>query len=163
MAYARELNQRVFLAASGLLFMDRLNPERRSWNMSRIRGRDTAPERAVRSILHRLGMRFSLRHRELPGKPDIVLPARGAVVFVHGCFWHQHSGCRLAVMPQTRQAFWMEKLERNVARDGKNARALRRLGWRVVTVWECELADVERVARRLRRLLGATKGTSSTS
>lgn len=131
--------------------------------MSRIRGRDTGPERTVRSILHRLGLRFSLRRKELPGKPDIVLPARGAVVFVHGCFWHQHAGCRLAVIPQTRQAFWMEKLERNVTRDGENARALRRLGWRVLTVWECELADSERVTRRLSRLLGVVKGTSSAS
>ena len=131
--------------------------------MSRIRGRDTAPERAVRSILHRLGLRFSLRRKELPGKPDIVLPARGAVVFVHGCFWHQHPRCCLAVMPQTRQTFWMEKLHRNVDRDSENARALRRLGWKVVTVWECELADTERVARRLSHLLGAAKGTSSTT
>jgi len=131
--------------------------------MSRIRGRDTAPERTVRSMLHRLGLRFSLRRKELPGKPDIVLPARGAVVFVHGCFWHQHVGCRHAVMPKTRETFWSEKLQRNVARDGENARALRRSGWRVVTVWECELADEERVARRLGRLLGAVKGTTTKS
>lgn len=131
--------------------------------MSRIRGSDTAPERAVRSILHRLGLRFSLRRKELPGKPDIVLPARGAAVFVHGCFWHQHPGCRLAVMPQTRREFWTQKLSRNVARDDENVRALKQMGWKVVTVWECELAAPERVASRLGRLLGATKGTTARS
>jgi DNA mismatch endonuclease (patch repair protein) len=133
--------------------MDRLTPEHRSWNMSRIRGRDTLPEKRVRSLLHRLGFRFSLRRKELPGKPDIALPARRAVVFVHGCFWHQHEGCRNATMPITRRAFWEAKLKGNAARDVRNGAALRSLGWRVMTVWECELADEERVARRLVRSL----------
>ncbi len=132
---------------------DRLTPERRSWNMSRIRGRDTLPERRVRSLLHRLGFRFSLRRKDLPGKPDIVLPARHAVVFVHGCFWHQHLGCRNATMPSTRRAFWEAKLQGNAARDSRIADALRSLGWRVMTVWECELADEDRVGRRLARAL----------
>jgi len=131
--------------------------------MSRIRGRDTGPERAVRSLLHRLGLRFSLRRKGLPGKPDIVLPARRTVVLVHGCFWHQHPECRLAVMPQTRPEFWAEKLSRNVVRDSENERALRCLGWRVVTVWECELEDRKQITRRLVRLFGIAKGSGAAS
>lgn len=122
--------------------------------MSRIRGCDTLPELRVRSLLHRLGFRFSLRRKELPGKPDIVLPARRAIVFVHGCFWHQHQGCRNATMPSTRRSFWEDKLKGNVARDERNVDALRSLGWRVLTVWECELEDEGRVAQRLLRGLG---------
>jgi len=133
--------------------MDRITPEHRSWNMSRIRGRDTAPEKRVRSLLHRHGFRFSLRRKDLPGKPDIVLPARHAVVFVHGCFWHQHEGCRNASMPSTRRPFWEAKLKGNVARDRRIGEELRSLGWRVMTVWECELADEDCVARRLARAL----------
>src|SRR5438552_16106730 len=117
--------------------MDRLTPEHRSWNMSRIRGRDTLPEKRVRSLLHRMGFRFSLRRKDLPGKPDIVLPARRAVVFVHGCFWHQHPGCANATMPSTRHTFWQQKLHGNVARDQRNEEALRSQGWQVLTVWEC--------------------------
>ena len=133
--------------------MDRITPEHRSWNMSRIRGRDTIPEKRVRSLLHRLGFRFSLRRRDLPGSPDIVLPARRAVVLVHGCFWHQHQGCRNASMPSTRRPFWEAKLIGNVARHGRTGQELRSLGWQVLTVWECELADEARVSRRLRRAL----------
>lgn len=121
--------------------------------MSRIRGRDTLPERRVRSLLHRLGFRFSLRRKDLPGKPDIVLPARHAVVFVHGCFWHQHQGCPYATMPSTRRAFWEQKLKGNVTRDGRVDVELRSQGWRVMTVWECELSDEDRVAQRLARAL----------
>lgn len=133
--------------------MDRITPEHRSWNMSRIRSRDTLPEQRVRSLLHRLGFRFSLRRKDLPGKPDIVLPARHAVVFVHGCFWHQHEGCRNATMPSTRRPFWEAKLKGNVARDGRIGNELRSLGWRVMTVWECELANEDRVGQRLARAL----------
>ncbi|MGA3133575.1 MAG: very short patch repair endonuclease [Terracidiphilus sp.] len=97
--------------------MDRLTPQRRSWNMSRIRGTDTGPEKCVRSLLHQLGFRFSLRRRELPGRPDIVLPKWGIAIFVHGCFWHQHKGCSNAVMPKTRPEFWANKLGGNVTRD----------------------------------------------
>lgn len=133
--------------------MDRITSEHRSWNMSRIRSCDTVPERRVRSILHRLGFRFSLRRKNLPGKPDIVLPARRAVVFVHGCFWHQHSGCRKATMPSTRRAFWEAKLNGNVERDGRVGDLLRSQGWQVMTVWECELSDEDGVARRLTQAL----------
>ncbi len=130
--------------------MDRLTPEHRSWNMSRIRSGNTLPERRVRSLLHRLGFRFSLRRKDLPGKPDIVLPARGSVIFVHGCFWHQHQGCRNATMPSSRRSFWEQKLKNNVARDERNNDLLSSQGWRVVTVWECELTDEDRVSQRLR-------------
>jgi DNA mismatch endonuclease (patch repair protein) len=133
--------------------MDRITPQRRSWNMSRIRSRDTVPEKRVRSILHRLGFRFSLRRKDLPGRPDIVLPARRTVIFVHGCFWHQHAGCGHASMPSTRRPFWEEKLNGNVVRDQRRVKELQSLGWEVIVVWECELSDEEKVSRRITRIL----------
>lgn len=132
---------------------DRLTPERRSWNMSRIRGRDTGPEKRVRSILHGLGFRFTLRRKGLPGKPDIVMPSRSTVIFVHGCFWHRHVGCQNAVLPKTRPEFWVAKLTGNAERDRLNSTALLRLGWRVLVVWECELANEARLGRKLFREL----------
>ena len=128
---------------------DSLNRERRSWNMSRIRAWNTAPERAVRSILHRLGFRFRIHEKRLPGKPDIVLPRHQAVVQVHGCFWHRHSKCRFAYAPKTNTEKWNRKFRENVARDTRTARELVRLGWHVITVWECELADPEALADKL--------------
>ena len=129
--------------------MDRLTAEQRSWNMSRIKGRDTGPERQVRSLLHRLGFRFSLKRRELPGRPDIVLPKRGAAIFVHGCFWHRHKNCQNSVLPKTRPEFWLKKLNGNVERDLRNAIALKDLGWKVLVVWECEVANEQKLSRRL--------------
>src|SRR5688572_20093051 len=111
-----------------------LTRERRSWNMSRIRGHDTAPERLVRSALHRAGYRFRLHKKDLPGRPDIVLPKYRTVVFVHGCFWHRHRGCRFAYVPKSRTEFWNTKFQNNIERDRRAARTLRGLGWRVVTV-----------------------------
>ena len=108
--------------------------------MSRVRSRDTVPEMLVRSALHRTGYRFSLHRGSLPGKPDIVLPKHRTVVFVHGCFWHRHKGCRYAYNPKSRVAFWKAKFESNVQRDRRNMRELSRLGWKIVTVWECEAA-----------------------
>ena len=139
--------------------MDKITPERRSWNMSRIRGRDTMPEKRVRSLLHSLGFRFSLRRQDLPGRPDIVLPARYAVVFVHGCFWHQHQGCRNSSMPTTRRAFWEGKLRGNVDRDAVVRKKLRSLGWRVLTIWECELRNEKRVKQRLQSQLSRPSGS----
>jgi DNA mismatch endonuclease, patch repair protein len=130
--------------------MDRLTAERRSWNMSRVRGKNTLPELKVRSLLHRLRFRFSLKSRDLPGRPDIVLPRYGAVVFVHGCFWHQHKRCGKSALPKTRTEFWLAKLEENVERDRRNAVELKDLGWKVLTVWECELTDEARISARLR-------------
>jgi DNA mismatch endonuclease (patch repair protein) len=132
---------------------DVLSPERRSWNMSRIRGSDTRPEMQVRSALHRAGFRFRLHRKDLPGRPDIVLPKYKTVVFVHGCFWHRHPRCRWAYEPKSRTVFWNEKFRRNVERDRRNASELRRLGWRVVTVWECEAAAPATWINRILRLI----------
>ncbi|WP_354581926.1 DNA mismatch endonuclease Vsr [Hymenobacter sp. UYP22] len=111
----------------------------RSYNMSRIKGKDTKPELVVRRYLHGQGFRFRLHQKELPGKPDIVLPRYRTAVFVHGCFWHGHEGCRYFVTPKTRTDFWMNKIGRNVANDLKQHGELAAHGWRVITVWECEL------------------------
>jgi DNA mismatch endonuclease, patch repair protein len=121
------------------MMADSLTSERRSWNMSRIRGRDTAPEVRLRSLLHRAGYRFRLHDRKLPGRPDIVLPKYRAMIFVHGCFWHRHEGCINATTPSTRPEFWNAKFEGNVARDRTNAERLSDLGWQVIVVWECDL------------------------
>jgi len=133
--------------------MDTLSKERRSWNMSRIRSRDTGPERAVRSILHGLGYRFRLCRKDLPGRPDIVLPRYKSVVFVHGCFWHRHPGCNDASTPKSRVEFWMDKFDANVKRDRKVRKELRSLGWKVNVVWACEVKQPDKLTRRLQRLL----------
>lgn len=144
--------------------MDRLTPERRSWNMSRIHGRDTRPEREVRSLLHRLGFRFRLNSRALPGTPDVVLPKYRSVVLVHGCFWHRHADCPLAYTPKSHRAFWSHKFAENVARDRKNVAALRASGWQVIVVWECELIDAEILSRRLaHRLRGRSAACTCNS
>lgn len=133
--------------------MDHLTPERRSWNMGRIRSRDTLPEKAVRSLLHRLGYRFRLHRRDLPGIPDIVLPRYRSVVMVHGCFWHRHPNCKYAYMPKTRLDFWQAKFDANVRRDAEVHSLLEDLGWRVLIVWECELRDMRLLEVRLRDFL----------
>lgn len=107
--------------------------------MARIRSRDTVPEKALRSGLHRLGLRFRLNVRTLPGKPDIVLPRYHTVIFVHGCFWHRHRGCKVATNPKSNSDFWQSKFASNVKRDQQTLKALGRLGWKVLVVWECEL------------------------
>ena len=117
--------------------------------MSQIRGRDTAPEKQVRSVLHRAGYRFRLHSKRLLGHPDVVLPKYRTVVFVHGCFWHRHKGCRFAYAPKSRVAFWNAKFQSNVERDRRNARELRRLGWKVVTIWECDAGRPEKWLRRM--------------
>jgi DNA mismatch endonuclease (patch repair protein) len=135
--------------------MDIWLKSKRSEVMGRIRGKDTKPELLVRSLLHRPGVRYSLRHKDLPGRPDIVLPRYRAVVLVHGCFWHRHPGCKFATTPKTRTAFWQAKFKGNVARDRHNVRELDRLGWKVMVVWECEvLKDPHAVAARLLAGLG---------
>jgi len=121
--------------------------------MSRIRGTDTTPERLVRSALHRLGFRFRLSKSRLPGRPDVVLPRHRTVVFVHGCFWHRHRDCRFAYTPKSNLRFWERKFAENVERDRRTTRKLRSLGWKVVTVWECETRDRDRLLRRLERLM----------
>lgn len=133
--------------------MDSISKERRSWNMSRIRSKNTRPELLVRSILHRSGYRFRLHARELPGSPDVVLPKWKTVVFVHGCFWHRHRGCRFAYSPKSQKAFWRKKFRENMKRDARKAEALASLGWTVVTVWECELARPAELLERLQRIM----------
>ena len=134
------------------LMVDRLTPERRSALMKSVQTKDTGPERRVRSLLHRLGYRFRLHRRDLPGTPDIVLAGRNAVIFVHGCFWHAH-GCRIGQAPVSKLEYWGPKLGKNRERDRRKVRELRRLGWRVLTVWQCELSNPEQLTRRLTRFL----------
>lgn len=110
--------------------------------MSRIRAKDTKPEMAVRRYLHARGFRYRLHVKDLPGKPDIVLPRYRTVVFVHGCFWHQHPGCGYAVMPKSNSAFWATKLRANTERDIRHRTSLEERGWRVITIWECEARTI---------------------
>lgn len=135
------------------MVLDRLSPERRSWLMSRIHGANTKPELAVRSLLHRMGYRFRLHQKDLPGTPDIVMQGRGTVVFVHGCFWHGHA-CKRTKMPKSRVDYWAEKIEANRRRDARKRRKLKSLGWNVVVVWECELKRPDRLAGKLKRSIG---------
>jgi DNA mismatch endonuclease (patch repair protein) len=118
---------------------DSLTPEARSENMRRIRSKDTKPELQVRRLLHAAGFRFRLNVKSLPGSPDIVLPRYRLAIFVHGCFWHRHPGCKYAYTPKTRVEFWQAKFDANVARDARKKAALEDLGWSVVEVWGCEL------------------------
>ncbi|MGV8120419.1 MAG: very short patch repair endonuclease [Candidatus Xenobiia bacterium LiM19] len=121
--------------------------------MSRIKGRDTAPEKKVRSVLYGLGYRFRICRSDLPGKPDIVLSKHKTVIFVHGCFWHRHPGCKYAYTPKTRQDFWIEKFSQNMKRDEKVEGELNDLGWKVIVIWECEIADKKNLEERLTLLL----------
>ncbi len=118
---------------------DTISKERRSWNMSRIKGKDTSPEVSVRSYLFSQGFRFRKNVSSLPGRPDIVLPKYRTVIFINGCFWHHHEGCRFATVPKTRTDFWNNKFNTNIANDIKNKAKLEELGWEVITIWECEL------------------------
>ena len=131
------------------------SPER-SANMARIGSTNTLPELAVRQLLHRLGYRFRLHWRSLPGTPDICFPGRKKVVFVHGCFWHRHEGCRRTTTPITRTSFWRDKFHKNVERDRANLKALRELGWSVMIIWECDTVELEALSSRLVAFLNGT-------
>ncbi|HKG79558.1 MAG TPA: DNA mismatch endonuclease Vsr [Pyrinomonadaceae bacterium] len=135
--------------------MDKLTPERRSENMRRIRSKDMKPEIAVRQLVHRLGYRYRLHDKTLPGKPDLVFRSRHKVILVHGCFWHQHRirGCKITREPKSNTDYWAVKLQRNVARDLEHKKALARKGWKVLTVWECEIANEPAILKRLTRFL----------
>jgi len=134
---------------------DVLTRKQRKYCMSRIRGKDTMPEIAVRRLVHRLGYRFRLHTRELPGCPDIVLPRHKKVIFVHGCFWHMHK-CRYGkVIPQTRKKFWQTKRQANVARDRKNIKELKTLGWKVLVVWECQIRNTPKLSNRIKKFLSS--------
>lgn len=135
---------------------DKISKLHRSWVMSRVRGKNTRPERAARSLLHFLGYRFTVngpKNKDLPGKPDIVLPRFRTVIFVHGCFWHRHKSCKRATTPKSNQDYWLPKFERNVQRDNDNQRALKKAGWKVIVVWECELKNPEAITARFIREL----------
>lgn len=121
--------------------VDQVSPERRSENMRRVKGKDTAPELRVRRLLHALGLRFRLHRKDLPGKPDLVFPRYKTAVFIHGCFWHRHQGCRRATMPKSKVEYWTAKFRRNVERDARMPGALAEIGWRHMQVWECEVSD----------------------
>jgi DNA mismatch endonuclease (patch repair protein) len=132
---------------------DKLSPDRRSANMRAIKSRDTSPEMAVRRALYEMGYRYRLHTKDLPGKPDLVFHGRRKAVFVHGCFWHQHT-CREGHTPASNTAYWEPKLARNTKRDRSNLADLKLLGWEVMVIWECEVDNIGDVARRLRKFLG---------
>jgi len=135
--------------------VDKLTPEERSKNMSRIQSKDTTPEMIVRKLIFSKGYRYRLHRKELPGKPDIILPSKKKIVFVHGCFWHQHNNpkCKIARVPKSKTEYWIPKLERNVERDAEHQKSLRSKGWKVLVVWECETNDVKKLSRKLDRFL----------
>lgn len=137
--------------------MDLISAARRSLNMSRIRSKDTKPEMLIRRMLHRLGYRYSLHRRDLPGAPDLVFPSRRKVILVHGCFWHQHKRCIDGRLPKSREDYWLPKLLRNVERDRRNVAKLRRGGWKVMKVWECDVLSDRNLQERLVRFLGRRK------
>ena len=118
---------------------DRISPAQRSRNMSRIRGKDTSLEIKVRSFLFKQGFRFRKNVKTLPGKPDVVLPKYHSVIFINGCFWHHHDDCRLATVPKTRTEFWSNKFRVNIENDRKNKILLEEMGWKVLTIWECQI------------------------
>lgn len=132
--------------------MDRLTPERRSWLMSRVKAKDTEAEMRVRRTVHSVGLRYRLHRRDLPGTPDLVFPKHRVAVFVHGCFWHRHPGCKKATTPKSRKRFWQRKFDRNVARDRKAIRDLRASGWRIAIIWECETRSKESILDRVRKI-----------
>jgi len=126
--------------------------------MRAIRSKDMLPELAVRSLVHKLGYRFRLHRKDLPGKPDLVFPSRHKVIFVHGCFWHSHQGCKAAHVPKTNLDYWLPKLQRNQARDARNIAALSAHGWKSLISWECELKDTAGALRTVKRFLGRAAG-----
>lgn len=134
--------------------MDSLTPQERSERMSKVRCKNTAPELAVRSIVHRLGHRYRLHSRGLPGQPDLTFVKRRKIIFVHGCFWHRHENCKLARMPKSRLEFWGPKLEANRHRDVKTQESLKAAGWDVLVVWECELSDQAALTQMIKSYLG---------
>lgn len=136
---------------------DHISPRRRSENMRRIKDQGTKPEMIVRRMVHAIGYRYRLHDPGLPGKPDLVFPSRRKVIFVHGCFWHQHPDkrCRHARMPKSRLEYWLPKLNGNKTRDRRSAAALRRLGWQSLVIWECKISTLDRLRARLKRFLEA--------
>lgn len=137
--------------------MDIVSKEKRSRMMSGIKGKNTKPELLLRSALHKLGFRFRIQRKDLPGKPDIVLPKYKTIIFVHGCFWHRHPGCKSAYTPKSNIEFWTNKLEGNVIRDRLTEKALEEMGWRILIVWECEVKTLVENNARLRAMITEEK------
>jgi DNA mismatch endonuclease (patch repair protein) len=135
--------------------MDIVPPERRSEIMSRIRGKNTTPELIVRKLVYSMGYRYRLHYAKLPGKPDLVFPGRKKVIFVHGCFWHGHEGCKKATIPKTRVEYWKPKLEENKKRDREKQIELEDMGWDFLTIWQCELKDIEGLKKKIQSFLTA--------
>lgn len=136
---------------------DHLSPEQRSRNMSKIKQKDTKPEKLLRKAIHRAGFRFRKNVKNLPGKPDIVLPKYKTVIFVHGCFWHRHDCKRGHSIPSNRKKFWIEKFRKNVERDAEKQKLLKEEGWKVIVIWECELKDMDKVLSKLKKELKKTE------
>ena len=134
--------------------MDKLTPARRSANMRAIRSKDTKPEMIVRRAVYALGLRYRLHRRDLPGRPDLAFIGRRKAIFVHGCFWHQHQGCREASTPKSNAGYWDPKLTRNVERDARNLQSLRGAGWQVLVIWECDVSDSALLLAGLSAFLG---------
>jgi DNA mismatch endonuclease, patch repair protein len=135
--------------------MDIVSPEKRSRMMAGIKGKNTKPEMVVRKLVHGMGFRFRLHRKDLPGSPDLVFPRLKRVIFVHGCFWHRHPGCRLAYTPKSNTQFWLDKLAANTSRDARAMMALDALGWGVLIVWECEVSNLPALAQKLNSFLAA--------
>ncbi len=131
---------------------DIFTKEKRSEIMARIQGKNTRPEIAIRSFLHRQGYRFRLHKKDLPGKPDIILPKYKTIIFVHGCYWHRHSSCKRGrSIPSTNKDFWLKKFRMTISRDKKNQRELHKLGWKVITFWECEVSENKKLNKKLKQ------------
>ena len=138
-------------SAEGL--MDIVSPEKRSQMMAGIRGKNTRPEMLVRRLVHGMGFRYRLHRKDLPGSPDLVFPRLRKVIFVHGCFWHRHPGCKFAYTPKSNKQFWLEKLEANTRRDARALKALDALGWDILVVWECEASDLPSLSQKMASFL----------
>ncbi|MGY1489016.1 very short patch repair endonuclease [Methylobacillus pratensis] len=135
--------------------MDNINPIRRSEIMRRVRARNTMPEMIVRRMVYAMGYRYRLHVKNLSGKPDLVFKSRKKIIFVNGCFWHRHQNCSLARLPKSRKEFWLPKLEANRQRDLKTEIVLREMGWGVLTIWECELGDTDKLKNKIKEFLDA--------
>jgi len=134
---------------------DHVDREKRSLIMSAVHSQDTKPELAVRKIVHSLGYRYRLHDPKLPGRPDLVFALRRKAIFVHGCFWHRHTRCRYTTTPKTRTAFWEAKFSSNVSRDRRTRHLLKKMGWKVLTVWQCELKNLKKLTERLDEFLAS--------
>ena len=149
------MHQATKLPLGLYIMVDRVSEKTRSYIMSRVRQKNTGPELIARGILHRMGYRYRLHSPDLPGSPDIVFKKRRKVIFVHGCFWHGHE-CRYGKLPKSKNEYWVQKIDRNKARDKETVLNLQKLGWRSLIVWQCELKNIETLQKRLVKFLGST-------